>query len=102
MKVKGVGRTGVAITELGFGGAPVGKLYSAIDDASARMVIDAAWDGGVRYFDSAPHYGLGLSERRIGAALRERPRDQFAISTKVGRLLVPNPSPTGSDLADGG
>ena len=66
-----------------------------------RLALDAAWEGGVRYFDTAPHYGLGLSERRIGAALRGRPRDQFSISTKVGRLLVPNPSPTGSDLARG-
>ena len=102
MKLRGIGRTGITITELGFGGAPVGNLYSAVDDAAARLVIDAAWDGGVRYFDTAPHYGLGLSERRIGVALRDRPREQFAISTKVGRLLVPNPSPTGSDLADGG
>lgn len=102
MKLRGIGRTGITITELGFGGAPVGNLYSAVGDAAARLVIDAAWDGGVRYFDTAPHYGLGLSERRIGVALRDRPREQFAISTKVGRLLVPKPSPTGSDLADGG
>jgi D-threo-aldose 1-dehydrogenase len=97
-----LGRTAVAVTELGFGGAPVGNLYSAIDDDTARLALDAAWDGGVRYFDTAPHYGLGLSERRIGAALRARPRDQFAVSTKVGRLLVANPTPTGSDLAAGG
>jgi D-threo-aldose 1-dehydrogenase len=56
----------------------------------------------VRYFDTAPHYGLGLSEERLGAALAARPRDQFTVSTKVGRLLQPNPAPTGSDLAAGG
>ena len=97
-----VGRTGVAVTELGFGAAPIGNLYRAIDDATARLAVDAAWSGGIRYFDTAPHYGLGLSERRLGAALRGRPREQFAVSTKVGRLLVPNPAPTGSDLAGGG
>lgn len=64
--------------------------------------MDAAWDAGVRYFDTAPHYGLGLSERRLGAALRARPRAEFTVSTKVGRLLEPHPSPTGSDLAAGG
>jgi D-threo-aldose 1-dehydrogenase len=97
-----IGRSHVAVSELGFGGAAVGNLYSALDDDSARAVLDAAWAAGVRYYDTAPHYGLGLSERRIGQALGSRPRDQFAISTKVGRLLVPNLSPTGTDLAAGG
>lgn len=97
-----LGRTGVSVTELGFGGAAIGNLYAEVDEPTARRVIDAAWEGGVRYFDTAPHYGLGLSERRIGRALRARPRDQFVVSTKVGRLLVPNPSPSGSDLASGG
>ena len=86
-----LGRTGVTVTELGFGGAPIGNLYSALDDQTPVSWSMPAWEGGIRYFDTAPHYGLGLSERRLGAALRERPRDQFAISTKVGRLLVPNP-----------
>ena len=102
MKQALVGRAGVAVTELSFGGAAVGNLYSALDEDVARRTLEAAWDGGVRYYDTAPHYGLGLSERRIGAALRDHARDQFAVSTKVGRLLAPNPSPTGSDLADGG
>ena len=102
MKRALLGRTDVTVTELSFGGAPIGNLYAAVDDAAARLALDTAWKGGVRYFDTAPHYGLGLSERRIGQALRDRPRDQFAISTKVGRLLVPNPAPTGSDLQDGG
>lgn len=97
-----VGNRGVTVTALGFGGASIGNLYRAIDDETSSLAVDAAWRGGIRYFDTAPHYGLGLSERRLGVALRERPRSEFTISTKVGRLLVPNPSPTGSDLEAGG
>jgi D-threo-aldose 1-dehydrogenase len=93
---------GTAVTELGFGGASSGNLYRAISDETAAAAIDAAWDAGIRYFDTAPHYGLGLSERRLGAALASRPRDEYVLSTKVGRLLEPNPAPTGSDLAAGG
>jgi D-threo-aldose 1-dehydrogenase len=92
----------LAVSELGFGGASLGNLYVETSDAEARASVDAAWDGGVRYFDTAPHYGLGLSERRLGAALAGRPRAGYALSTKVGRLLVPNPAPTGSDLGSGG
>jgi D-threo-aldose 1-dehydrogenase len=90
------------VTELGLGGGPLGNLYRAMSEQGARSTIDAAWAAGVRYFDTAPHYGLGLSEVRLGQALRGHPRDQFVISTKVGRLLEPNPTPTGSDLAAGG
>jgi D-threo-aldose 1-dehydrogenase len=93
-----LGRSPLALTELGFGGASIGNLNRAISDEQARAVVDAAWDGGVRYFDTAPHYGLGLSERRLGDALRHRPRADFVLSTKVGRTLVPNRTPTGSDL----
>jgi D-threo-aldose 1-dehydrogenase len=92
---------GVPVSELGFGGAVVGNLYTEISDEAAAGAIEAAWAGGVRYFDTAPHYGLGLSERRLGAALSKHPRDEFAVSTKVGRLLEPNPAPTGSDMAAG-
>ncbi|MFJ6983804.1 MULTISPECIES: aldo/keto reductase [unclassified Streptomyces] len=102
MSAARLGRTGVRITPLGFGAAPLGNLYTALDDDLARATVDAAWTAGVRYFDTAPHYGLGLSERRLGAALAGRPRDAFTVSTKVGRLLEPNPAPTGSDLAAGG
>jgi D-threo-aldose 1-dehydrogenase len=84
-----LGRTSVEVTELSFGGAALGNLYAAVSDADARATVDAAWDGGIRTFDTAPHYGLGLSERRIGAALAGRPRDEFVLSTKVGRLLEP-------------
>ena len=97
-----LGRTPVQVTELGFGGAPIGNLYAPVSDEQSRAAVDAAWDAGVRYFDTAPHYGLGLSERRLGAALRDRPRGEYAISTKVGRLLVRNPAPLGSDVAVGG
>lgn len=75
--------------KLGFGGAGVGNLYSAIPDGEALATVLAAWDAGIRYFDTAPHYGLGLSEQRLGAVLRDKPRDDFVISTKVGRVLEP-------------
>lgn len=102
MKHSRLGRTGVVVTELGFGAAPIGNLHRAVGDGAARRAVAAAWDGGIRYFDTAPHYGLGLSERRLGQALSGFPRGDFAISTKVGRLLVPNPVPTGCDLESGG
>jgi D-threo-aldose 1-dehydrogenase len=73
-----------------------------MDEEAAHATVDAAWNAGIRYFDTAPHYGLGLSERRLGAALAGRPRASYQVSTKVGRLLVPNPHPTESDLAAGG
>ena len=102
MRRNPVGRTGVQVTEIGFGGAPLGNLYRAIDDETAAAAVQAAWDGGVRYFDTAPHYGLGLSERRLGGVLRAKPRAEYVLSTKVGRLLVENPDPTGTDLRSGG
>ncbi|MEU4362409.1 aldo/keto reductase [Promicromonospora sp. NPDC023987] len=84
-------RTGVRLTELGFGAAQLGNLYRRTTDQDAHDAVDAAWDAGIRYFDTAPHYGLGLSERRLGAALAGRPRDEYVLSTKVGRVLVPTP-----------
>lgn len=77
---------------LGFGAAGIGNLYRAVDDDVASATVDAAWDAGIRYFDTAPHYGLGLSERRLGAALAARPRGEYLLSTKVGRVLEPNGS----------
>ena len=91
-----LGRSGVDVTEISFGGAAIGNMFTAVSDDDARAAIDAAWDGGIRTFDTAPHYGLGLSEGRLGAALRDRPRGEYAISTKVGRLLEPAES-TGRD-----
>jgi D-threo-aldose 1-dehydrogenase len=75
---------------LALGAAPLGNLYATIDDAQARDVVRHALDAGVGYFDTAPHYGNGLSEHRIGAALRDAPRERYALSSKVGRLLVPD------------
>jgi D-threo-aldose 1-dehydrogenase len=88
-------RDGPALTELGYGAAQFGNLYRETTDEASTAAIDAAWDAGVRYFDTAPHYGLGLSERRLGAALRDRPRDEYVVSTKVGKLLEPNPDGAG-------
>jgi D-threo-aldose 1-dehydrogenase len=90
-------RTGVHLTTLGFGAAPIAGLYNVVDEATARATIDAAWEGGIRYFDTAPHYGLGLSERRLGEALRDRPRDDVVVSSKVGRLLVARIPPLARD-----
>ena len=84
-------RPAVQLTELGFGASQGGNLYRARSDEELAAAVDAAWDTGIRYFDTAPHYGLGLSERRLGAALRSRRRDDYVVSTKVGRLLVPSP-----------
>jgi D-threo-aldose 1-dehydrogenase len=84
-------RPAVLLTTLGFGASQGGNMYRARTDEEFAAAVDAAWDAGIRYFDTAPHYGLGLSERRLGAALRSRPRDDYVISTKVGRLLVPSP-----------
>jgi D-threo-aldose 1-dehydrogenase len=94
-------RSGIALTELGFGAAQLGNLQRPTSDDEAHGAVDAAWEAGIRYFDTAPHYGLGLSERRLGAALRERPREEFVLSTKVGRLLVPSGHPDGT-MDDGG
>jgi D-threo-aldose 1-dehydrogenase len=102
LPLRRVGRTDVEVTELGFGGAPLGNMFTALDDDTAVAAVDAAWESGVRFFDTAPHYGLGLSERRLGQALASRPREEYVVSTKVGRLLEPNPRPTGSDLEAGG
>jgi D-threo-aldose 1-dehydrogenase len=77
------------VTELGFGGGPLGGLFEPLDDDAAAGAVAAAWDGGIRYFDTSPHYGIGHSERRTGALLRAKPRAEFTLSTKVGRLLVP-------------
>ncbi|GAA3547897.1 aldo/keto reductase [Kribbella ginsengisoli] len=83
-----LGRTGVEVTALGFGGGPLGGLFEALDDETAAETLASAWAGGVRYYDTSPHYGIGHSERRIGEFLRQHQRDEFTLSTKVGRLLV--------------
>jgi D-threo-aldose 1-dehydrogenase len=82
---------GLALTEIGLGAAQFGNLFRETSDAASTAAVDEAWDRGIRYFDTAPHYGIGLSERRLGAALKDRPRDEYVLSTKVGRALVPTP-----------
>lgn len=81
------GDGGLTFTELGFGAAPIGNLYRSISDAAADAVLEAAWAGGVRTFDTAPLYGLGLSETRLNRFLRGKPRDAYVLSTKIGRLF---------------
>lgn len=79
----------LTFTELGFGTAPLGNLYRAISDQTADDILDRAWEAGVRYYDTAPLYGLGLSETRLNRFLRGKPRDAYVLSTKIGRLLTP-------------
>ncbi|MCE2578283.1 aldo/keto reductase [Komagataeibacter sp. FNDCR1] len=80
-------------TRLGIGGVPIGNGFAAGTDEDAEAALEAAWTAGVRYFDTSPWYGLGLSERRFGHFLHTRPRDEFVLSTKVGRLLTAAPKP---------
>ncbi len=101
MPVRALGRSGVEVTGLAFGASAIGNLFTEVTDEQAHDAVSAAWDTGIRYFDTAPHYGIGLSERRLGAALREHPRSAYTISTKVGRRLEPAGDPAGDDLADG-
>src|SRR6476646_8683978 len=75
------------VTAIGLGSAPLGGLFSAVSDADAEATVAKAWSLGVRFYDTAPLYGFGLAERRLGNFLRQQKRDSFAISTKVGRLL---------------
>ncbi|MEW9806530.1 aldo/keto reductase [Mesorhizobium marinum] len=82
-----IGNGGLTFTELGFGTAPLGNLYRPVSDADAQATLDAAWDAGVRYYDTAPLYGLGLSEARLNPFLRGKKREDYVLSTKAGRLL---------------
>ena len=97
MQAATLGRTGVELTRFGLGCAPLGDLLGNVSATTAREVIHSAWDAGIRYFDTSPFYGHGKSEHRLGEFLRGRPREQFAISTKVGRVLRPTTRP---DLLD--
>src|SRR5215471_2677054 len=87
LKRRKVGRTHLEVTEMGLGGAPMGGFRATITDAEAVALTGAAYDAGVRYFDTSPFYGYGRSELRMGAGLRERPRDSYVLSTKIGRIL---------------
>jgi D-threo-aldose 1-dehydrogenase len=86
-----IGGRPLQVTKLGFGGAPIGNLTTAVTDEAAHGALQAAWDAGIRYFDTAPWYGLGLSEHRVGRFLRDKPKADYVLSTKVGRLLKPWP-----------
>lgn len=91
IRTRQIGR-GPVITELGLGTSPFGNLFRETTDAEAAAATATSWEGGIRYFDTAPHYGLGLAERRLGAALRQLPRAAPSlVSTKVGRSLIPTP-----------
>lgn len=90
-------RAALSLTRLGMGCAQIGGLYRPASDGEARAAVDGAWELGLRYFDTAPYYGSTLSEHRLGAALRERPREQFVVSSKVGRLLRPDASVRAGD-----
>src|SRR5258707_8759304 len=87
-----LGRTGLDVTVLGFGAAPLGDIYEVLDDATAIATVEAAAEAGVTLFDAAPLYGQGSAEHRVGTALRRRPTGSFVMSTKVGRLLTPAPA----------
>jgi D-threo-aldose 1-dehydrogenase len=91
----------LATHPMGLGGAPIGNLYQALSDNDAQLTIEAAWEKGIRYFDTAPLYGYGLSELRMGKTLAQYPRHEFILSTKVGRLLIPESSPKRSEQFPG-
>ncbi|MGW0761879.1 aldo/keto reductase [Streptomyces sp. NPDC002814] len=95
-----LGRSGVEVSPLSFGAAAIGNLFTEVSDEDAYAAVEAAWDVGIRYFDTAPHYGLGLSEYRLGEVLRNHPRGAYTLSTKVGRLLEPTFEDR-DDLANG-
>jgi D-threo-aldose 1-dehydrogenase len=97
MDTRRIGTTGLSVTEVGFGGGPIGGLFQEVTSEDAQAALAAGWDAGIRYFDVAPHYGIGRAEREFGDFLRTKPRDEFVLSTKVGRLLVPQ-EPDGLDL----
>ncbi len=90
------------VSNLGLGCAAQGNLFRSRNEEEVIAVFEASWDAGVRHFDTAPHYGLGLSEQRLGRFLATKPRDEFIVSTKVGRLLRPNPDWDGATLDDQG
>lgn len=95
-----LGRTGLELTEIGFGAGPLGGFYGEVTSADAAAAVEAAWSAGIRYFDAAPLYGHGRAELRLGHVLREKPRDEYVLSTKVGRFF--EPAPDGAGIKPGG
>ena len=96
-KKRQLGRTNVMLPHLGMGGGPLGDMFTKITDPEAEATLATAWDAGVRYYDTAPWYGRGQSEHRFGRQLYQRPRSEFILSTKVGRLLRPPANPESFD-----
>jgi D-threo-aldose 1-dehydrogenase len=88
LETRKVGKLQAAVTKLGLGGAPLGDLFEKLSEDQAQEVLRAAWDAGVRFYDTAPFYGYGKSEHRVGHFLRQQPRGEFMLSTKVGRVLT--------------
>lgn len=101
MRRRQLGGSTLNLTEIGYGAAALGNLYEPMDDATARAVVDLSWSEGLHFFDTSPYYGFGLSERRLGDALRRYPRESFVVSSKVGRLLKPSPASVGGGLRHG-
>jgi D-threo-aldose 1-dehydrogenase len=87
MKTRPIGSTAVNVTEISFGTAPLGNLYRVVSEDDAQATLQSAWDAGIRYFDTAPHYGAGLAEERLGRFVADK--QDFVISTKVGRIIHP-------------
>ena len=89
---RALGRTGLEVTALGYGSAPIGDIYEVLDDATAIASVERAAELGVTLFDSAPLYGQGSAEHRVGTALRRNPPNDLVLSSKIGRLLKPAPN----------
>ena len=92
-----VGKSSAVVTELGLGCAPIGNLFENLSEQACQSTFEAAWDAGIRFYDTAPYYGHGISEHRLGNFLRQKPRDEFVVSTKVGRVLTPTRDPANFD-----
>src|SRR5437868_5881925 len=90
-------RAGLSLPVFGLGCAQIGGLIRSMGDADAAVLLASAWAQGIRFFDTAPFYGYGRSEHRVGAALAMLPRDEFILSTKAGRLLLPDASVRAGD-----
>jgi D-threo-aldose 1-dehydrogenase len=98
-----LGPSNLDVTRLSFGTAPIGNLFQAVTDADAEAALEVAWRSGIRFYDTAPLYGHGLSETRLGRFLRDKPRDSYVLASKVGRLLragvPPEPGQSYVDVA---
>ena len=97
IETRKIGKSDAVVTRLGLGGAPFGDLFENLSEAAVQQTLQAAWDGGIRYYDSAPFYGYGKSEHRVGHFLRQQPRSDFVLSTKVGRVLKATRNPDAFD-----